>query len=134
MNHTEVGHFNYIGDSIIGSYVNLGAGSRLANLEFRSPADKRDMLFPRILMEVDDARKSTPGVPSLARCWAIMPKSDATLYCPRPCLLGKESCIYPNVTVPKGYYPPLTRLIPAVRKIKPRKIITVELFPSPLRL
>ena len=27
-----MGHFNYVGDSIIGSYVNMGAGSKLANL------------------------------------------------------------------------------------------------------
>ena len=36
-------------------------------------------------------------------------------------LLGKESWVYPNFTVPKGYYPPQTRLVPADRKIKLRK-------------
>jgi hypothetical protein len=36
-------------------------------------------------------------------------------------LLGKESWVYPNLTVPKGYYPPQTRLVPQDRKIKPRK-------------
>jgi len=42
MNHVEAGHFNYIGDSILGSYVNLGAGSRLANVQFRSLKEKQD--------------------------------------------------------------------------------------------
>ena len=120
MNHTEVGHFNYIGDSIIGSYVNLGAGSRLANLEFRSPADKRDMLFPRILMEVDGKEIHT-GRSKFGAVLGDYAEVGCNAVLSPAVLLGKESCIYPNVTVPKGYYPPLTRLIPADRKIKPRK-------------
>jgi bifunctional UDP-N-acetylglucosamine pyrophosphorylase/glucosamine-1-phosphate N-acetyltransferase len=32
MNGTKVPHFNYIGDSIIGSGCNFGAGTKLANL------------------------------------------------------------------------------------------------------
>jgi len=40
MNHSEAGHFAYIGDSIIGSHVNLGAGTKLANLRFRSSREK----------------------------------------------------------------------------------------------
>lgn len=119
MNHSEAGHFNYIGDSILGSYVNLGAGSRLANLEFRSPDDKRDVLFPRILMEVEGEEIHTGrskfgavlGDYVEVGCNAVL--SPATL-------LGKETCVYPNITVPKGYYPPQTRLAPTDRKIKPR--------------
>ncbi|MDH5764295.1 MAG: hypothetical protein OEZ51_15110 [Nitrospinota bacterium] len=119
MNHTEVGHFNYIGDSIIGSYVNLGAGSRLANLEFRSPEDKRDMLFPRILMEVDGSEIHTGRSKFGAVLGDYVEVGCNAVLCPAV-LLGKESWVYPNITVPKGYYPPLTRLAPADRKIKPR--------------
>ena len=43
MNHVEAGHFNYIGDSILGSFVNMGAGSRLANVQFRRLEEK--MIF-----------------------------------------------------------------------------------------
>ena len=42
MNHSEAGHFSYIGDSIIGSHVNLGAGVKLANLQFRSNKEKKE--------------------------------------------------------------------------------------------
>ena len=42
MNHVEAGHFNYIGDSILGSYVNMGAGARLANVQFRSLQEKME--------------------------------------------------------------------------------------------
>ncbi|WP_292319281.1 bifunctional sugar-1-phosphate nucleotidylyltransferase/acetyltransferase [Caldisphaera sp.] len=34
MNHAKLPHFNYVGDSIVGEYVNLGAGTITANLRF----------------------------------------------------------------------------------------------------
>lgn len=34
-NGAKAGHFNYIGDSILGNNVNLGAGTKLANLKIR---------------------------------------------------------------------------------------------------
>jgi bifunctional N-acetylglucosamine-1-phosphate-uridyltransferase/glucosamine-1-phosphate-acetyltransferase GlmU-like protein len=120
MNHTEVGHFNYIGDSIIGSYVNLGAGSRLANLEFRSTENKRDMLFPRILMEVDGEEIHT-GRSKFGSVLGDYVEVGCNAVLSPAVLLGKESLVYPNTTVPKGYYPPQTRLVPADRKIKPQK-------------
>ena len=36
----KAGHFAYIGDSILGNEVNLGAGTKLANLNFRSSTVK----------------------------------------------------------------------------------------------
>ena len=33
-NNAKAGHFNYVGDSILGIDVNLGAGTKLANLKF----------------------------------------------------------------------------------------------------
>lgn len=33
-NHSQAAHFSYVGDSILGSHVNLGAGAKLANLLF----------------------------------------------------------------------------------------------------
>ncbi|MGC8573624.1 MAG: bifunctional sugar-1-phosphate nucleotidylyltransferase/acetyltransferase [Caldisphaera sp.] len=34
MNHAKLPHFNYVGDSIVGEHVNLGAGTITANLRF----------------------------------------------------------------------------------------------------
>ncbi|NIQ02652.1 MAG: glucose-1-phosphate thymidylyltransferase [Nitrospinaceae bacterium] len=118
MNHTEAGHFNYIGDSILGSYCNLGAGTRLANLEFRSPENKRKIHFPPLKMvvegeEIEIGRSkfgAVIGDYAEIGCNAVL--SPAVL-------MGKESWVYPNYTVPKGYYPPQTRLVPADRKIRP---------------
>ncbi len=121
MNHTEAGHFNYIGDSIIGSYVNLGAGSRLANLEFRLPADKRNMLFPRILMDVEGKEVDT-GRSKFGAVVGDYVEVGCNAVLSPAVLLGKESWVYPNFTIPKGYYPPQTRLAPADRKIKSRQM------------
>lgn len=35
MDHAKAGHFAYVGDSVLGQYVNLGAGTKLANFKFR---------------------------------------------------------------------------------------------------
>ena len=52
MNHSEAGHFAYVGDSILGSYVNLGAGTKLANLELRRADDKLHENFPPIFLRL----------------------------------------------------------------------------------
>jgi bifunctional N-acetylglucosamine-1-phosphate-uridyltransferase/glucosamine-1-phosphate-acetyltransferase GlmU-like protein len=38
-NDSRAAHFNYVGDSILGSRVNLGAGAKLANTRF----DKKEI-------------------------------------------------------------------------------------------
>jgi len=50
--HVEAGHFAYVGDSLVGSYVNLGAGTKISNLEFRSLDAKKNEVFPHIPFRV----------------------------------------------------------------------------------
>ncbi|MBS3905199.1 MAG: UDP-N-acetylglucosamine diphosphorylase [Simkania sp.] len=38
LDQAHAAHFNYVGDSILGNYVNLGAGSKCANLRFDKAA------------------------------------------------------------------------------------------------
>lgn len=40
LNHAQAAHFSYVGDSIIGNHVNLGAGAKLANLLFNKKSIK----------------------------------------------------------------------------------------------
>lgn len=43
LDHVQVPHFNYVGDSILGSHAHLGAGCILSNLRFdRQPVCMRD--------------------------------------------------------------------------------------------
>lgn len=39
-NHSRAAHFNYVGDSVLGSRINLGAGAKLANSRF----DKKEII------------------------------------------------------------------------------------------
>ena len=119
MNHSEAGHFNYIGDSILGSHVNMGAGSRLANLQFRTAEQKERevQIFPEIPALIDDKIIAT----GLNKFGAILGDNvevgcNAVL-CPGA-LVGKENWVYPNSVLPKGYYPPKSILSPKDRKPK----------------
>ena len=115
MEHTEAGHFNYIGDSIIGSYVNLGAGSKLANLQFRSADEKLKNYIKTIQIPLDSGNLDT-GMEKLGAVIGDNVELGCnTIVCPGT-MIGKEVWVYPGLTVPKGYYPANIMLIPKDRK------------------
>lgn len=105
MNHTAAAHFAYIGDSVIGSHVNFGAGTRLANLQFRKGAEKENNIFPPMTLVLDQQRISVE-----------QSKMGSFIgdYCEIGCnavlnpgvFLSANCCVYPNTTVKKGYYSP----------------------------
>jgi UDP-N-acetylglucosamine diphosphorylase / glucose-1-phosphate thymidylyltransferase / UDP-N-acetylgalactosamine diphosphorylase / glucosamine-1-phosphate N-acetyltransferase / galactosamine-1-phosphate N-acetyltransferase len=115
MDHTEAGHFNYIGDSIIGTYSNLGAGSKLANLQFRSADEKLKNYINSIHIPLDSMSLDT----GMEKLGAIIGDNVEigcnAIICPGT-LIGKDAWVYPGMTVPKGYYPAKTRLVPKGRK------------------
>ena len=86
-------HFNYVGDSILGSNVNLGAGVKLSNL--RNDGQPIGIWF-------DDVRRET----GLRKFGAIL-GDDVQLGCNAVTnpgtLLGKSSMVHPNTTV-SGYH------------------------------
>lgn len=115
MNHSEAGHFNYIGDSIIGSYVNLGAGSRLANVQFRSLEEKKNGFIHPIAISLEGTMEDT----GLSKFGSVLGDNveigcNAVL-CPGT-LMGSDNWVYPNTTVPKGYYPANHFVAPKDRK------------------
>ena len=115
MDHTEAGHFNYIGDSIIGSHVNLGAGSKLANLQLRSADEKRKNYINPIQVSLDSGILDT-GMEKLGAVIGDNVELGCNaIVCPGT-LIGKDVWIYPGLIVPKGYYPAGTLLVPKDRK------------------
>jgi carbonic anhydrase/acetyltransferase-like protein (isoleucine patch superfamily) len=107
----KAGHFAYIGDSILGNNVNLGAGTKLANLkivdtEIRLRIEGRTYMtglrkFGAILgdrVEMGCNSVSSPGT-----------------------LLGRDSLVYPTVNVPGGYYPNSS-----VVSVRSKKILAVK--------
>lgn len=101
--HVEAGHFSYIGDSIIGSYVNLGAGTKISNLEFRTLEAKQEDRFPEITFRVDKENIKT----GVSKFGAIVGDGCET-GCNSvlsPFVFLEPSCwILPNFCVPKGIY------------------------------
>jgi hypothetical protein len=104
IHHVEAGHFAYIGDSIIGSFVNLGAGTKISNLEFRSLEAKQENRFPEIIAMVENRRYKT----GLSKFGAVIGDGGETgcnsVLCPFV-LLGPKSWVMPNICVYKGFYP-----------------------------
>ena len=82
-------HFNYVGDSILGKAVNLGAGGKLSNLRNDGA---------EVFLRIDDARSSS----GLRKFGAILGEG-----CQLGCnavtnpgtILGCNSTVWPNVTV-----------------------------------
>ena len=117
MDHTEAGHFNYIGDSIIGSHVNMGAGSKLANLQFRGADEKLKGYIHPIHIPLDSETLDT-GMEKLGAVIGDNVELGCNaIVCPGA-LIGKDVWVYPGLTVPKGYYPARTRLVPKERKVR----------------
>ncbi|MEK9627399.1 MAG: hypothetical protein VW455_00105 [Nitrospinota bacterium] len=115
MDHSEAGHFNYIGDSILGCHVNMGAGSRLANLQFRSEKEKVEGFIHPIQIPLESGEGKT-GMEKLGAVVGDHAELGCNaVLCPGT-LIGKGSWIYPNLMVPKGFYPPDSVLVPKDRK------------------
>lgn len=94
----KAGHFAYIGDSLLGRDVNLGAGTKLANLKIISGG---------VTVRVGDRTWST----GLGKFGAILGDGTETgcnsVTSPGT-ILGKGSLVYPCINVESGYYPPGT--------------------------
>lgn len=105
MNHSEAGHFAYVGDSVLGSYVNLGAGTKCANLQLRRATEKLHQSFPHIHMTLDGERFDT-GTAKFGVIFGDHGEAGCNSVTAPAVLLGAHSWVFANTTVIKGYYPP----------------------------
>lgn len=104
----KAGHFAYIGDSILGKSVNLGAGTKLANLKIVSGTVR----IPLGTGRFDTGRRKLGAVlgdRTETGCNSVT--SPGTL-------IGPGSAVYPGVAVPAGYYPRKTSFRPAKGSLK----------------
>lgn len=104
LNNAHCPHFAYVGDSILGNRVNLGAGTKLSNVPVVSVKDKETGKRPTIKIEIEGEVYDT----GLSKFGAIV-GDDSQTGCNSVlnpgCLVGKRSLIYPNVALRKGYVP-----------------------------
>jgi NDP-sugar pyrophosphorylase family protein len=94
----KAGHFAYLGDSLLGREVNLGAGTKLANFKMTNQPYR----FRVSGQETEVRRRkfgAVLGDGSATGCNAVTNPGV---------LLGRKAKVLPNVSVPSGYYPART--------------------------
>jgi NDP-sugar pyrophosphorylase family protein len=102
MENATAPHFAYLGDSIIGQNVNLGAGVKLSNFPVKfMGADP----LPTIILDIDGELVDT----GLSKFGAIL-GDDVKLGCNSVCnpgtVVGKGTWVYALASLAKGIYPP----------------------------
>ena len=95
LNDAKAGHFAYVGDSILGNQVNLGAGTKLANLK---------IIDVEMKLRIDGEVYKT-GLRKLGAILGDHVETGCNSVTSPGTLLGKGSLVYPCVNVPGGYYP-----------------------------
>jgi UDP-N-acetylglucosamine diphosphorylase / glucose-1-phosphate thymidylyltransferase / UDP-N-acetylgalactosamine diphosphorylase / glucosamine-1-phosphate N-acetyltransferase / galactosamine-1-phosphate N-acetyltransferase len=96
LGESKAAHFAYVGDSILGK-VNLGAGTRLANLK---------MTESKIVVSIAGKKYET-GLRKFGAICADGVETGCNSVTAPGTLLGKNVLLYPNATG-RGYYPPNT--------------------------
>ncbi|HEX2172699.1 MAG TPA: glucose-1-phosphate thymidylyltransferase, partial [Dehalococcoidia bacterium] len=94
-------HFSYVGDSILGRRVNLGAGTKLANFKFVAEGNPdRQIVRVRVNGQVHDT--------GLRKFGALL-GDDVQIGCNAVTspgtILSRGCLVYPNTTA-KGFHPP----------------------------
>ena len=90
----KAGHFAYLGDSILGNQVNLGAGTKLANLRF---------IKGEVAISSPDGQIKT-GLRKLGAILGDNVQTGCNSVTNPGTLIGKKSMVIPNTTVPSGYH------------------------------
>ncbi len=90
---SKAGHFAYIGDSILGA-VNLGAGTKLANLK---------MIESEVTLNINEKFFKT-GLRKFGAILADGVETGCNSVTAPGTIMGKNSVLYPNGTA-RGYYP-----------------------------
>jgi UDP-N-acetylglucosamine diphosphorylase / glucose-1-phosphate thymidylyltransferase / UDP-N-acetylgalactosamine diphosphorylase / glucosamine-1-phosphate N-acetyltransferase / galactosamine-1-phosphate N-acetyltransferase len=111
-------HFNYVGDSILGHQVNLGAGTKLSNLGILSEKDAATGKRPSIHLTIEEQTYDT----GLSKFGAILGDGTQTgcnSVLNPGCLVGANTLVYANVSLRKGYHPPdsIIKLRQTIRRI-----------------
>ena len=105
MDHSNAGHFNYLGDSVMGSWANLGAGTILANLRFRSREEILTGKIKEITASGKNGEAVRTGRSKLGAVVGDFTEIGCNTVLSPGTLIGHDCWIYPNTTAPKGRYP-----------------------------
>ncbi|HIJ89768.1 MAG: hypothetical protein OEV89_02820 [Desulfobulbaceae bacterium] len=94
LDDAKAGHFAYLGDSILGNEVNLGAGTKLANLRFTGG----NVLVKTPTGPIDS------GLHKFGAIMGDKVQTGCNAVTNPGTVLGKKSIILPNTTAPSGWH------------------------------
>lgn len=96
LGESKAGHFAYIGDSILGK-VNLGAGTKLANLK---------IVESQVILDIEGKKYET-GLRKFGALLADGVETGCNSVTAPGTILSRDVLLYPNATA-RGYYPAKT--------------------------
>jgi hypothetical protein len=102
LDEAKASHFAYIGESILGRYVNIGAGTRLANLKMNTGP---------VTIRAGKQRYNT-GRQKLGAVLGDGTETGCNSVTAPGTLIGPGSIIYAAIAIPGGYYPGKTYFRP----------------------
>jgi len=95
LKEAKAAHFAYVGDSILGKEVNLGAGTKLANLKFL----KKEITI-NFMGEIIKT-----GLKKMGAILGDRVQTGCNSVLQPGTLIAKASFVYPGVSASSGYYP-----------------------------
>lgn len=104
----KAGHFAYIGDSILGKDVNLGAGTKLANLK----------VIPGSIVITYERKRFKTGRRKLGAILGDQTETGCNSVTSPGTIVGPSSIIYAGVAAPGGYYPRRTYISPSTGSLR----------------
>ena len=104
-NGSHAPHFAYVGDSVLGNRVNLGAGTKLSNLSLSSEKDPKTGKRPTLQIEIEGKVYDT-GLSKFGCILGDEAQTGCNVVTNPGCLIGKRTLVYSNISLRKGYYPP----------------------------
>lgn len=110
LNQAHAAHFNYVGDSVLGNRVNLGAGTRLANLKNTEG---------EVVIRIEGIEFNT-GLRKFGAILGDDSKTGCNVVTNPGTILGRGSIIYPCLSV-RGFIPENSVVKPKEQYIIERK-------------
>ncbi len=95
LDEAKAGHFAYLGDSILGNNVNLGAGTKMANLRF---------VNGNVSIRTPDGTVDT-GLRKLGAILGDQVQTGCNSVTNPGTIIGRRSFLLPNTTSPSGFHP-----------------------------
>lgn len=102
LNNAKAPHFAYVGDSILGEDVNLGAGTKLSNLAVSSEKDAKGAR-PTIRIPINGESIDT-GLTKLGAIIGDHAQTGCNVVTNPGTLIGKGTLVYAGTSLAKGYY------------------------------